>query len=68
MFVAANAVGKTATAANIITNICYGPQNKYFELPLFQKFPYIKKGRIISDPTTIKEKIIPELKSITVKQ
>lgn len=62
MFIAANAVGKSAAGANIITNICYGVQSKYFDYPLFQKFPYLKKGRIISDPTTIKEKIIPELK------
>ena len=62
MLVGANGVGKTAIGANIVTNICYGVQNKWFDLPLFQKFPYIKKGRNISDPTTIKEKIIPELK------
>ena len=62
LFIGANAVGKTAVGANIVVNICYGPQNQYFEHPLFQKFPYIKKGRIISDPTTLKEKIIPELK------
>ena len=61
MFVAANAVGKTAVGANILANIVYGVQNKYFEFPFFYKFPYIKRGRIISDPTTIKEKIIPEL-------
>ena len=31
------------------------------DLPLFQDFPYIRRGRIISNPTTLKEKIIPEL-------
>ncbi len=62
LFIAANGVGKTATLINIITNICFGPQNDWFKLPLFEKFPYLKRGRIISDPTTIKEKIIPELK------
>src|SRR3990167_7385239 len=62
MFVAANSVGKTAAGANIIANICYGVQNPYFDFPLFRRFPNIKRGRIISDPTTIKEKIIPELK------
>ena len=62
MFVAGNGVGKTATGVNIVTNICYGIQNEYFNHELFQKFPYMKRGRIISDPTTIKEKIIPELK------
>ena len=62
MFIGANSTGKTATGVNIVANIIYGPQNKYFEHELFQRFPYIKRGRIISDPTSIKEKIIPELK------
>lgn len=34
----------------------------FFDYPLYKDFPYLKKGRIISDPTTIKEKIVPELK------
>lgn len=63
LFIAANGVGKSACGANIVTNICFGPQNKWFKnRELFEKFPYLKKGRIISDPTTLKEKIIPELK------
>lgn len=62
LFIAANGVGKTAALVNIITNICFGRQNKWFKSLLFEKFPYLKQGRIISDPTTIKEKIIPELK------
>lgn len=62
MFIGANGSSKTATGANILTNIIYGPQNDYFQHPIFKKWPYIKKGRIISDPTTLKEKIIPELK------
>lgn len=62
LFVAGNGVGKSAAGVNIITNICFGVQNDWFRHPLFEKFPYLKKGRIISDPTTIKEKIIPELK------
>lgn len=61
MLVGANGTSKTATGANIVANIVFGIQNEWFEHPLFQQFPYIKKGRIISDPTTIKEKIIPEL-------
>lgn len=61
MFIGANSTSKTATGVNIMANIIYGPQNEYFEYPLFQKWPYIKKGRIISDPTTIKSKIIPEM-------
>ena len=61
MFIGANGTSKTGTGANIVANIVFGPQSEWFEKPLFQNFPYIKKGRIISDPTTIKEKIIPEL-------
>jgi len=61
MFIGANGAGKTSVGANIVANIVFGPQNEWFQKPLFQQFPYIKKGRIISDPTTIKEKIIPEL-------
>lgn len=63
LFIAANGVGKSACGANIVTNICFGAQNDWFKhQELFEKFPYLKKGRIISDPTTIKEKIVPELK------
>jgi len=61
MFIGANGTSKTGTGANIVANIVFGPQSEWFEKPLYQNFPYIKKGRIISDPTTIKEKIIPEL-------
>ena len=62
MFIGANGTSKTATGANIVTNILFGIQSEWFEEPLFQEWPYIKRGRIISDPTTIKEKIIPELR------
>ena len=62
MFIGANSTSKTATGVNLIANIVYGVQNEYFDHPVFQKWPYvIKRGRIISDPTTIKEKIIPEI-------
>jgi len=61
MFVGANGTSKTSTGANILANIVFGVQNDWFQHPLFQEWPYIKKGRIISDPTTLKEKIIPEL-------
>jgi phage terminase large subunit-like protein len=38
------------------------PPESFFNYLLFKEFPYLKKGRIVSDPTTIKEKIVPELK------
>lgn len=62
LLIAANGIGKTASIANILANICFTPKNKWFNYPLYTNFPYLKKGRVISDPTTIKEAIIPELK------
>lgn len=62
LFIGANSTSKTASGVNIIANIIYGVQNKYFDCELYRNWPHLKRGRIISDPTTIKEKIIPELK------
>lgn len=61
MFVGANGTSKTATGANIVANIINGKQSDWFDHNLFNEWPYIKRGRIISNPTTLKEKIIPEL-------
>lgn len=62
LLVAGNGLGKTACLANLLAGIMFEPKNQYFKYPLFEKFPYIKKGRIISDPTTVTQAIIPELK------
>jgi len=62
LLIAGNGVGKTAGMTNVLANIMFTPKNKWFDFPLYNDFPYIKKGRIISDPTTITEAIIPELK------
>ena len=62
LLVAGNGLGKTAATANILANIVFDHKNPYFNHPLFTNFPYLKKGRIISDPTTITQAIIPELK------
>lgn len=61
-FSAANGVGKTATGCNIVANIVFESANPYFDFPIFRDWPYLKRGRIVADPTTIKQKIIPELK------
>ena len=56
-------MGKTAAGVNILAHIMFGPSgNKYFDLPLFNDFEYPKRGRIVSDPTTIAETLVPELK------
>lgn len=62
LFSAANGVGKTACGCNIVSNLCFPGYNPWFaNLPIFDKFPYLKRGRIVSDATTIKQKIVPEL-------
>lgn len=62
LFSAANGVGKTACGVNILCNILYPDNNPWFNFPIYKRFPYLKRGRIVSDPTTIKDQIVPELK------
>lgn len=63
LLIAANGIGKTAGIANILANILFKQKNtQWFNYPLFNEFPYEKKGRIISDPTTIAQTLIPEMK------
>ncbi|MDD5726278.1 MAG: hypothetical protein PHC53_02600 [Patescibacteria group bacterium] len=62
LFSAANGVGKTTLSVNMLAHLFWPMGNQYFQQPLWQKWPYLKKGRIVSDPTTITEALIPELK------
>lgn len=62
LYSAANGVGKTATGANMLANLFWPAGNPWFQGPLFTKWPYLKKGRIVSDPTNIDKNILPELK------
>lgn len=59
---AANGVGKTTAMVNALANLFWPCGNQYFQQPLMKKWPYLKKGRIISDTTTITQTIIPALK------
>lgn len=68
-FCAGNGVGKTALLANIVSEICFGRydqgqfSNKWFDYPLFREpWKYPKKGRIVSDPTTVNTVTVSELK------
>ena len=62
LLIAANGIGKTAGISNILANLLFKEKNtEWFNYPLFNNFPYEKKGRIISDPTTISQTLIPEL-------
>lgn len=59
---AANGVGKTACGANMVAHLCFPCSCEWFNHPLYKNFPFEKKGRVVSDPTTITQQIIPELK------
>jgi phage terminase large subunit-like protein len=64
---AANGIGKTMLIANLLANLFWPVQNKYFEGKIFKDWKYPKKGRIVSDPNTITETIIPMLKTVFPK-
>lgn len=49
----ANKIGKTATGANILRNIAFERDEKFFDYPMFNKWPYPKQGRIIGTSENI---------------
>ena len=65
---AANDFGKTSLMVNIIGNMIYGVVNtNWFNTPFFQTWKRPSKGRIVSDHTTVEEKIVPELQKWLIK-
>lgn len=63
LFSAANGVGKTGSAVNILANIIWPGNNPFFTAKLYGNWPYPKRIRIVSEPTAITGTIIPELKN-----
>lgn len=63
-FSAANGVGKTCVASNVVAHLIWGDEsdNPWFDHPLFKNYPFPKKGRIVSAPTNIEKNVIPSLK------
>lgn len=63
LYSAANGVGKSTEAVNMLANIFWPGNNKWFKGPLFQTpFPFpVKKVRICSDPQVV-ENIVNEMK------
>lgn len=62
LFSAANGLGKTATGVNMLAHMMFPCGNEWFQKPLYTDFPYLKRGRIVSDTTTISDTIVPEIK------
>lgn len=59
---AANGVGKTAMASNILANLMFPTQNPWFRAKLFHDFPFLKRGRIITDAALVEKNVVNELK------
>lgn len=55
IFSAANGLGKTTLIANVLANIIFGPQNKYFDSEIFRNWPFPKRFRFITDPKLLEE-------------
>lgn len=60
-FFAANGVGKTLLGVNVLAQLIWPNKNIFFDLPIFKKWPYPKAIRVVSDPATISQVIIPEM-------
>lgn len=61
---AANGIGKTHLSINMIAHLMMPCGNPFFDNPLWNDWPFLKRGRIVSGPTNIKMNIVPELKKI----
>jgi len=59
---AANGVGKTAAAANILANLMFETDNKWFRGGMFHEFPFRHKGRIVTDSSLVEKNVVNELK------
>jgi phage terminase large subunit-like protein len=59
---AANGVGKTAATANLLANLMFETENPWFRAKLFRDFPYLHRGRIVTDSALVEKNVVNELK------
>lgn len=64
---AANGVGKTTVEVTLLAHLMWPCGSKWFQQPAFINWRYPKVFRIISDPTTIREVIVPAMHLIFPK-
>jgi hypothetical protein len=60
LFTCGNGVGKTTAVVNIICNLIYGPQNGWFDYPLFRNWPYPKHITLVTTPGNISDNYFSE--------
>jgi len=59
-----NGTGKTTASIHILMNIIYGPQNGWFDYPLFKSYPYPKEVWYCSTADALKTKVVPEIEKL----
>ncbi len=66
--IAANGIGKTFSGINILASLIWHlEKNEWFNYPLFNNWPYLKKIRIVSEPASIVGTILPTIKEVFPK-
>jgi hypothetical protein len=59
LYMHANGVGKTTVTEHILGNIIFGPQNGWFDYPVFRNFPFPRSVWYCSDADALEDPIIP---------
>jgi len=59
---AANGVGKTALATNILANLFFGGNNTWFSGGLFDKWDFPKAARIVTESDLVEKNIVSQIR------
>lgn len=54
-------LGKTCGSVGVLASIIWGPQNQWFDYPLYHNWPYPKNMWIVSSSSALREVIVPEM-------
>lgn len=63
----ANGVGKTTITCHILLNLIYGPQNGWFDAPIFRSWPYPKEIWYCSTAEALRNTVQPEIERLIAK-
>lgn len=64
---AANGVGKTTVEISMLAHLIWPCGSKWFQQEIFRNWRYPKVFRLVSDPTTVREVIVPAMERIFPK-
>lgn len=55
VFSASNSLGKTTLLVNVLGNLVFGPQNRFFDQGIFKNWTGVKRARFITNPKLVEE-------------